>query len=240
MSSYYESPTSLAYWSWALLPLQRHYATVSFVCTSLVYYWVCVLASCICQSDVQSVNKSGAHVNTITCKFYVSSCQQSAQSCGCCFAASAAAADERRQVLLQAEPIEQQIFVLGYAIWCVLAGAGRGCYARWPSCMQIRSCHRSAASSKTARQLTANSFTTQRPSALAIKFIALGSTYLESIINIIIIDGLWCTCGLARRINWFDRRWWLLIDVVKYKENTKYIDMNIYCFFVCVCVCVHK
>lgn len=132
------------------------------------------------------------------------------------------AAAKRRQ-LLEPKPIELQIFELSYVIWCVvLWWAGRGYYASLQS----------QTSTSMLTQMHADP-AAQWPSSMAIKFNALGKfTYpvpVFSVINIIIIDTLWYTCGTTQRINWFDDNFSLML-IVKYKKKTYILNAHIYLY----------
>lgn len=138
---------------------------------------VCLPLSSVCQSVRTSVNKTSAHVNTITCKFYVANCQQQRAkrlpNRGNFYSPQRQRqAETDSETETEAEPIELQIFVLSYAMrWC-WAWLLRICYLYnhihnthththtcacmcWPTCMQI--------------------LQPQRPSEI-IKFNALGNT----------------------------------------------------------------
>lgn len=83
---------------------------------------VCLSLSSVCQSVRTSVNKTSAHVNTITCKFYVANCQQQ-RAKRLPNRGNFYSPQRQRQADTETEretePIELQIFVLSYAMrWC--------------------------------------------------------------------------------------------------------------------------
>lgn len=85
---------------------------------------VCLPLSSVCQSVRTSVNKTSAHVNTITCKFYVANCQQQRAkrlpNRGNFYSPQRQRqAETDSETETETEPIELQIFVLSYAMrWC--------------------------------------------------------------------------------------------------------------------------
>lgn len=154
--------------------MQYSFALGIRLCLGLPVY---LPLSSVCQSVRTSVNKTSAHVNTITCKFYVANCQQQRAkrlpNRGNFYSPQRQRqAETNAETETEAEPIELQIFVLSYAMrWC-WAWLLRICYLCnhihnththtlmhvcmcWPTCMQI--------------------LQPQRPSEI-IKFNALGNT----------------------------------------------------------------